>query len=281
MSSAHAHAQQPKSKKIQKVVTDSTILYLRQIKALAVLTFRELIREKILWSSFAFGLLSVALAFLVSKLSFAEQARIALTFGLTSISLIGGLISIVMGSALIAKEIQNRIHFSVLTKPIWRWQYVVGRTLGLYGILILNSVLMTLILLGVFYLSGGQIKVAIFKSLILQIVEFGVLATIASIFSVFSTATLGAIITSGVWVMGHAMEDLQIMSTKIEPYFLRPVLKFVTDVFPDLTRFDVKAQVAHHLPLEWTYILQTSAYGLSYMVFALAIACTIFSRKEL
>ena len=256
-------------------------IYLRQIKAIAVVTFHELIREKVLWSSFMFGLLSVALAFLVSRMSFAEQARIALTFGLTSISLIGGILSMVMGSALIAREIQHRTHFSVLTKPIFRFQYVIGRTAGLFAILALNAAIMTAILLIIFKFAGGQIQISIFKSLVLQVTEFGVLASIATIFTVFTTATLSAILTSGVWVMGHAMEDLKILADKFEPYFLRPVLKLITEVAPDLTRFDVKAQVAHQLPLTGQYVLETIAYGASYIIFSLVISCVIFSRKEL
>lgn len=252
-----------------------------QVRAIAVITFHELLREKVLWSSFVFAILSVGLAYAVSQLSFAENARIALGFGLTSVSIVGGLISIVMGSGLIAKEVQNRTLYLVLTKSIWRWQFVVGRVLGLLGVLALNSVVMMVVLLITFVAVGGALNVDIAKSFVLQMTEFAVLASVACIFSAFSTATLAAIFSSGVWVIGHAMTDFRIVADKIEPYALRPVLGFVARVLPDLTRFDIKAQVAHQMPVTWTYLGVSVLYGLVYVAFAMTAACLIFRKRDL
>lgn len=254
---------------------------LRQITALSGMTFHELLREKILWSSFIFALLCVVLAYAVSRLSFAENARIALDFGLTSISLIGGLISVVMGAALIAKEVSHRTLYLVLTKAIWRWQFVVGRLMGLLGALAVNTTLMAVVLVGVYLLSGGQWSVSLIKSLLLQITEFGVLASMACIFSAFSTATLAAIFTSGIWVIGHAMSDFRVLAEKVDPSWLRPVLDVVGRVLPDLTRFDIKAQVSHQLPITWLYVGTTFFYGIAYILFAVSAACVIFSRRDL
>lgn len=253
----------------------------RQVSAIAAVTFQELIREKILWSSFLFGLLCVALAYLVSRLSFADNARIALDFGMAAISLVGGLISVVMGAVLVAKEVHNRTHYLVLTKPIWRWQFVLGRVAGLLGVLAVNAALMSAILVVVFLMSGGRLETSFFKCLALQVAEFGVLSAVACVFSVFTTSTLAAVFASGIWVAGHAMADIKILADKTEPYWMRPLLKTVSEIFPDLTRFDVKAEVSHSLPITWGYFAGTAAYGLAYMVFALALACLIFSRKEL
>lgn len=252
-----------------------------QVRAIAIITFHELLREKVLWSSFVFAVLSVGLAYAVSQLSFAENARIALDFGLTSVSIVGGLISIVMGAGLIAKEVQNRTLYLVLTKSIWRWQFVVGRLLGLLGVLTLNSLVMMLILIVTFVAVGGKLNVDIAKSFVLQMTEFAVLASVACIFSAFSTATLAAIFSSGVWVIGHAMTDFRIVADKIEPYALRPVLGFIARVLPDLTRFDIKAQVAHQMPVTWTYMSVSVLYGLFYVAFAMTAACLIFRKRDL
>ncbi|MEW6056514.1 MAG: ABC transporter permease subunit [Bdellovibrionota bacterium] len=253
----------------------------RQVAAISYMTFQELLREKILWSSFVFGLLCVGLAYAASQLSYTDNARIALDFGLTSVSLVGGLISIIMGSVLIAKEVQNRTLYLILTKSVWRSQFVVGRLIGLLGILSLNTLIMVGISVVVFLFTGGDLGSLLVKSLFLQVTEFGVLAAIACIFSVFSTATLAAIFSSGVWVIGHAMTDLKALSSRIEPEFMRPVLGLITNLLPDLTRFDIKAHVAHDLPVTWTYIAVTMGYGFVYIVFALAAACLIFRKRDL
>lgn len=254
---------------------------IKQVYAIATVTFQELLREKVLWSAFVFAVLCVALSYAVSQLSFVDNGRIALDFGLTAISVVGGLISVIMGANLIAKEVQNRTLYLVLAKSIWRWQFVIGRFAGLLGVLLVNASIMTLIALGAVKAAQGQIESAVLKSLILQVVEFGVLASTACVFSAFSTATLAGIFASGVWVIGHAMSDLRIMTQRIEPVALRPLLEVVTRILPDLTRFDVKAEVAHGLPILWSYTGMSVAYGAAYIVFALSAACLIFIRRDL
>lgn len=254
---------------------------LRQILAISVVTFHELIREKILWSAFVFALLCIGLSFSISQLSFIDQSRVALDFGLAAVSIIGGLISVIMGAALIAKEVQNRTLYLVLTKSIWRWQFVVGRFLGLSAILVLNALLMTVVVVAVVNLTDGKVDSAVAQSLLLQVTEFGVLAAMACIFSAFSTPTLAAIFASGIWVIGHAMTDLRILANRIEPVFLRPVLGVISRLLPDLTRFDIKAEVAHGIPVTWTYTGVSMAYGMAFIVFALVVSCVVFLRRDL
>jgi ABC-type transport system involved in multi-copper enzyme maturation permease subunit len=253
----------------------------RQIGAIAWVTFHELLREKVLWSAFVFALFCVGLAYSVSQLSFAENARIALDFGLASVSIVGGLISVIMGATLIAKEVQNRTLYLVLTKSIWRWQFVAGKFIGLLGVLIVNATIMTVTLLLVYWLAGGGANSVLFKSLLLQITEFGVLAATACVFSALSTTTLSAILASGVWVIGHAMADLRLLAQKIEPAFLRPILDIVSRILPDLTRFDIKAEVAHELPVSWGYAITCMGYGVAFILFALTVSCVAFSKRDL
>lgn len=254
---------------------------LRQTSAIGWLTFQELLREKVLWSSFLFAFVSIGLAYSVSQLSFTDNARIALDFGLASVSVVGNLISIIMGSNLIAREVQNRTLYLVLTKPVARWQFVIGRVAGLMGIIGLNAVLMIAVVMGVIATVGGSLNPDFFKSLLLQLIEFGVLASLACIFSAFSTATMAAIMTSGFWVIGHAMGDVRVLSRKIEPAFMQPVLDLVSRVLPDLTRFDVKAEISHQLPVLWSYTASSALYGLAYIVFALVVACVVFHGRDL
>lgn len=254
---------------------------MKQIAAIATITFHELIREKILWSAVVFAILCVGLAYAVSALSFTENARIALDFGLTSVSLVGGVISSVMGASLIAREVQNRTLYLILTKAIWRWQFVIGRLLGLLLVLALNSILMISIALGIYLLSGGQLHESFFQSFLLQFFEFGILASVASIFSSFSTTTLAAICTLGVWIIGHAMSGFKVIAEKIADGVTHGLAQLLVYILPDLTKFDIKSQVSHDLPVTWLYTLVTCAYGTLYIAFALAAACIVFSRRDL
>jgi ABC-type transport system involved in multi-copper enzyme maturation permease subunit len=270
-----------KTKKKRLGPVPPLLLLGRQTFAIAAVTFQELLREKVLWSALVFAFLCVGLAYAVSQLSFADNARIALDFGLASISIVGGLISIIMGAALIAKEIHNRTLYVVLTKSVWRWQFVLGRFGGLVGVLSVNALLMALVLLVVQHVAGGSPDASLVKSLLLQVTEFAVLAATACMFSALSTATLAAIFSAGIWVIGHANADLKILASKIEPVVLRPVLDFVARALPDLARFDIKAEVSHQLPVTWAYVTTGMAYGCFYAAFALTAACLIFMRRDL
>lgn len=253
----------------------------RQVFAIASVTFKELLREKILWSAILFAVLCVALSIAVSQLSFNEQSRIALDFGITSVSIIGGLISVIMGASLIAKEVHHRTLYLVLTKAVWRWQFVLGKFLGLLALISLNSLMISAIAVGIYLATDGVYHTAILQNWLLQMVEFAVLSSVACVFSAFSTVTLSAIVTSGIWIIGHAMADFQALIPKIEPEFIRPALHVVARILPDLTRFDIKAQVSHFLPVTWSYTLISIAYGSLYVAFALAASCFIFSRRDL
>lgn len=255
--------------------------YRVQIGAISKVTFQEIVREKILYSALLFGVLCVGLAFFVSRLSFADNARIALDFGLTSIAIVGGLISVVMGSTLVAKELVNRTHFLVLTKPIERWQFILGRYLGLLAVMCLNSLIMLGVLIFVMLVSGVIPRFDLFLALFLQLSEFAILIAIALVFSVLSTSTLAAVMTSGIWVIGHAMGDLRILSNKIEPYSLRPILRAIVFLLPDLDRFDVKALVSHQIPIRIGFFSVSTSYALIYVAFALSISSFLFKRKEL
>ncbi len=276
----HLHTKQPHVLLAYRKKFGSRII-VNQIAAISKVTFHELIREKILWSSMAFGILAVILSIVVTQLSYTDNARIALDFGMTSIAIIGGIISIMMGSALVTKELQNRTHFIVLTKPVFRWQFIIGRWLGLFEVLVLNSTIMCFMMLLIFWQLGGVFTWELFQCLLLLIVEFGVLASVASIFSTFTTTTLASIITAGIWLVGHAMEEVKIVSRKMEQPWLQNTFTYVTEALPDLTRFDIKMQVSHMLPISDAMVLSSVAYGLAYMGFALIIACFIFSKKEL
>lgn len=256
-------------------------IIVNQIGAISKVTFHELLREKILWSSMAFGILAVILSVVVSRLSYTDNARLALDFGMTSIAIVGAIIAIMMGSSLVAKELQHRTHFIVLTKPVFRWQFIVGRWLGLIEVITLNSAIMFLIMLSIFWQFDGKFTFDLFQCLVLILVEFGVLAAVASIFSTFTTTTLSAIITIGIWISGHAMENLKIMARKVDQEWLQYVLAGVTETLPDLTRFDIKMSVSHMIPVSFSMVSASFVYGIAYMFFALLVSCIIFSNKEL
>jgi ABC-type transport system involved in multi-copper enzyme maturation permease subunit len=253
----------------------------QQLKAVIDITTKELFREKLLYSALFFGVLAVGLAVLISNLSFIDNQRIALDFGLTSISLIGGLLCIVVGGALIAREVRSKVHILILAKPINRSLYLIGKYIGFIKVLAVNTLIMLIVLYLILFFQGKSFDFQIIFAYMGMILEFMILTAIAVLFSSFSSAMLSSFMTAGVWIIGHAMSDIKILSNKIEPYFLRPVLKGVSVMLPDFNFFDYKPLVSHGVPIPFSDVFLAFLYAVLYVVFCLLISILIFIRREL
>lgn len=254
---------------------------LKQILAIAAVTFREILREKVLWSTMVFAFLLVALSLAVAQLSIYEPGRIALDFGSAAVGLAGGLLAVVVGGSLISREVKERTLYLVLTKSIWRWQFVVGKFLGLFGVLILNASLMYAVLALVFFASGGGFHVNFIYSALMQYGEFLVLASIGVFFSCFSTSMLASIFAGCLWIIGHAMDDVRLAFARISMDALRKGALLFAKVLPDLTVFDIKAQLSHGVPVAFSQVAMAMAYSGLFAAFMVCAGCFAFSKRDL
>lgn len=254
---------------------------LRQTSAISIITFKELIREKILWSTFVFAIALVALSFAVAQLSVYEPERIALDFGAAAIGLIGSLLSIIVGGSIIQKEMKERTLYLILTKSVWRWQFILGKIFGLFAVVFLNTMLMYGVLSLVVVGAGGAIKINYFINVLLQFCEFTVLACVSVFFSCFTTAVLAGVFTTGIWLIGHAMDDVVLAVQKISIPGLRQLFQAGIKILPDLTIFDIKTQLSHNIPVAGSYVAQCLIYAFIFSVFVTAASCLIFSKRDL
>ncbi len=253
----------------------------RPVFIIGKLTFAGMLREKLLWSAFVFIILCLGLSVAISKLNFAEQSRVILDFGLTAISIVGGVMAIILGSSMISHEVDDRTAYLLVSKPLKRWQYILGKFTGVFMVLVVNSLLLFLFLLVIYLFNDGELRISLFQTLFLQFLEFGILIAIANIFSSFSTTAFAAAVSSGVWVIGHAMKDLKLVIDKVEPVWFRPPLNTIAMALPDLSGLNLKSFAAHGIVVEWSYIFSHTLYALLYILFALTLTCTIFSRRDI
>jgi hypothetical protein len=254
---------------------------LLQIIAIAAVTASELFREKILWMTVVFAVMLVALSFAVAELSIYEPWRIALDFGTAAIFISASLLAIVVGGVLISREVKDRTLYLILSKSVWRWQFVVGKMLGLHFVILINALAMNLVLLSIFMMSGGQFHINILYNFALQIAEFVMLATVACFFSTFSTAMLSSIFTAGLWLIGHAMDDVRIAIERMRTLWLKDIMGYLIKVFPDFTVFDIKPELSHGIPVVYSQVLFSILYAFIFVTFVAFFACTVFSKRDL
>jgi ABC-type transport system involved in multi-copper enzyme maturation permease subunit len=253
---------------------------MQAISVIARNTFREYLRDKILYNLLFFAVLLIGGSVLLGALTIAEQEKIVTDMGLAAINLIGVIISIFVGIGLVSKEIERRTTYTILARPITRAEFVLGKYLGLASIITVNILVMFAMFLATLWLSGSSVHGALGEAVLLILIETLLITAIAMFFSTFSSSTLSATITIGLYVMGHLTSDLKGIAEKSHNQVTQAVMTGLYYLCPNLELLNVKGQAASGEFVGSVYILTASAYGLLYAGLLLTGACVIFQRRD-
>lgn len=255
---------------------------------IAINTFKESVRDKILYNLLFFALLLITASILFATLTVGEQSKIIIDMGLASINIFGVLISIFLGIGLISKEIEKRTIYTIIAKPVHRYQFLTGKYLGLLLTVIVNTVIMSIglylvIMFHEFKWGHGiiNVNVEIWKAIYLMFIEFMVITAIAILFSTFlSSSTLSAIFVIAAYIIGHLTEDIKLMGDKVANLPLKVVINFFYYFLPNLDNFNVKGRVVYGLEVSPYYIFSVTLYGLLYITCILLFAGIIFQKRD-
>ncbi|MDH4088069.1 MAG: ABC transporter permease [Nitrospira sp.] len=250
-----------------------------RILSIAVNTFRENLREKLLYNLLFFALLMIGSSILLSRITLGDYHRLILDLGLASINLFGVLIAIFVGIGLVSKEVDRKTIYTIVSKPIPRYEFLLGKYCGLVITLFANTIVMVVGLLIVLQVMDVPITSLVFKSLALIFLELMVITAVAVLFSTFTSATLSAIFTLAVYMIGHLSGDLKEFSKKLDEVS-QMVVNAIYYTLPNLERFNLKGHVIHHLDFGMADMALTLAYGLTYAAFLLLLASIVFQRRD-
>ncbi|MGZ8405638.1 MAG: ABC transporter permease, partial [Nitrospira sp.] len=187
-----------------------------RILSIAINTLRENLRDKLLYNLLFFALLMIGSSILLSRITLGDHHRLILDLGLASINLFGVLIAIFVGIGLVSKEVDRKTIYTIVSKPIPRYEFLLGKYCGLVITLFANTVVMVVGLLIVLQVMDVPITSLVFKSLVLIFLELMVITAVAVLFSTFTSATLSAIFTLAVYVIGHLSGDLKEFAKKLD-----------------------------------------------------------------
>jgi hypothetical protein len=249
------------------------------IAAIALNTFREGIRDRILYLLLAFALLIIGASRFVSLLTVGDESKIIKDLGLSAISLFGLLTAVFVGVSLVFKEIEKRTVLTLLAKPVSRWQFVAGKYAGLLAVLGLNVVLMSAVLAGIL-LFRGESPLPLLPAELLILVELALITAFAILFSSFSNPVLSAVGTAAVYVAGHLSWSFDLLKKRLPPGAGRALCDALHAAIPNLDRLDLKAAAVHALPLPPGEPLWAGLYGVAYSVAVLVVASWLFGRRD-
>jgi ABC-type transport system involved in multi-copper enzyme maturation permease subunit len=261
--------------------------------AIAVNVFRESVRDKILYNLVLFAILMIGASYVIGQLTAGQDVKIIKDLGLAATTLFGLFIAVFIGIGLVSKEVERRSIYSILAKPIHRYQFVVGKYAGLVLTLVVNILVMAAALYAVLaYMRWGiepsierawdapALDPALMTAVLLILLELMLVTAIALFFSTFSTPLLSAAFTFGITIAGHFSSDLRSLQDVVESRVAQTIARGAYWVLPNLAPFDVKAQVVHGQHVPAGYVALVAAYGVVYIGILLVIATFVFSRRD-
>ncbi len=253
---------------------------MNKVQAIALNTFKEAVRDRILYAILAFAIAMIASTLALAAIGVGSGPKIVRDVGLGFISIFGVLIAVFIGIGLVHKEIDRRTIYTIISKPIHRWQFILGKYLGLVLTLFVNVAVMTGALMVLIFFGEGVWDVRLIAASAMIFLELMVITGIAVLFSSFSTPALSAIFTLSFFAIGRLLEDVMLFGQLYAGPLGRTVIRGIYYVVPNLGRFNINDQVVHGLPLGEVVSGMTILYGLLYILALLSLTAVIFQRRD-
>ncbi len=260
---------------------------MNRVFAIAQNTFREAVRNKILYALLVFGIGVILFALPLGQLSLSEQARVTRDVGLAGIELFGVLIAVFTGVNLVYKEIERKTIFALVPKPLHRFEFILGKYFGILFTLALMVVVMTAILLLVLLVQDVSLESSLVRAIAMLFVELMVVTAMAVFFSSFSTPFLSGLFTLVLWIIGLLMDTLNVLIKKL-PGASQQAGRAILRLLPDLHMFYVSGSMLNGKWVSvhsgeyvyWSYVATAAGYGVCYAACVLLLSMWIFSRRD-
>ena len=255
----------------------------RRVWAIALNTFRESVRDRVLYNLILFVLILVAAAVFVSDLSLDMESQFTAALGLSAMLVFGALITIFIGVALVYKEIDKRTIYSLISKPVHRHEFIIGKYAGLCLTLLVNSAVMVLgTELALLYVNGKFVPLhcAVLAASFLVYLELALLVAVALMFSSFTTPMLAALFSFAAYVIGHFSRDLLDMAALSSSTATRIVLTALYYVLPNLSNFGFITEASHGRIVPFRIAVSATVYAIVYVGILLSAAVLIFQKRN-
>lgn len=254
---------------------------MRRVAAIAHNTFRESIRDKVLYVLLFFEAVSILGAKALGWISVGQDVKIVKDISLASVSLFGVLIAIFVGTSLVYKEIDKRTLYTIVSQPLHRYEFVLGKYFGLMALLALTTAIMGVSSALYIVLLGGEVDLVFWTAIVLTYWKLLLVTAFAVLMSSLSSPILGAIIVFCLYVFGHATGVFHDLPPQFDGTHAKTILEAVYYIIPNLSNFDIRSEAANGVPVDPLYVLWVLGYGTAYTALMLILAGLAFQEKDL
>ena len=252
-----------------------------QVWAIARNTFRESVRSRIFYILLAFAVSLLVFSYVLGFLAAGVIRKMVLDVGLSTISYFSALTAIFVGIGLVYQEVEKKTIYNILSKPVSRTRFILGRYAGLLLVLLVNLAAMTAVLsLVLFFVEGFTARVLAAAACIY--LELMVLTAVAVFFSSVASPVVSALCTAAFYVIGHTSSALpEVLLPQVESVFGRKVIVLLYHVLPDLNMLSITDLVAHDIPVAPGFTPRATLYTLLFVVILLSASALSFRRRDL
>lgn len=253
---------------------------MNKVFAISLNTFKESIRDRVLFSITILGLLLIAASKIFIPISIGQAHKIIKDFGIGLIEIFSVLIVILIGTRILYQELERKTIYSIISKPVRDWEFVFGKFLGLYYLIIVIQFFIFIIFFAFTRLYLGSIDWYLLNVLYFYLLEFLLLNAVAVFLSCFTTPITAGIITLLLFFIGQLTHYLKELVVVMNMPDLNAIVNFLYFILPNFSVFNVKASVVYHLPISINSYLLAFSYSILYSMILLIISSFLYSLKE-
>jgi ABC-type transport system involved in multi-copper enzyme maturation permease subunit len=265
-------------------ITATRPKFISVVRSVGWVTFLEVVRDKVLYSFLVLAFLLLGIALLASKLTFVRADRVILNFGMTAVHLSCVMVALFTGAGAIGREFERRTIFVALSRPISRFEFTVGKYLGLGLVQVANWALLSLcyvlILATIGKQFGQEMSSSLAWGLILVLSEALVMTAAALMLSTFTTTSIASMLSIGLYLVGTNVSQIRLISARTRNPFSAGALNTLANVLPNFENFNLGFKVTYGLPTPFGYGAGNFLYGLLFAAYFVTLAGILIYHRE-
>lgn len=255
---------------------------LNRVVTIATNTFREAVRDRVLYNLVVFVLLITGCAVFLGELTAGQEARTIVNIGLSAMLLFGVFIAIFVGVGLVSKEIEKKTLYAVFSKPVGRGEFIVGKYLGLCLTLLVNVAVMGLgVSLALLFIGGGSLAWTIWGAVALTFLQLAIVTAVAVLFSSFSSPALSSLLTFLVFIIGNFSSSLRDFADNLGSAAAKYLFGAIYYILPNLSFYSFATPAAYGKVPDTATFMYALIYAALYSTILLSITVLIFRRRNL
>lgn len=245
-------------------------------------TYKESVRNKFLYGAIFLIALVFSVASFLGSVSIGSRKDVIIDFGVFTLSFFCSILSIINGVTLFNKELKHKTIYNILSKPVTRGEFVIGKFFGLFFCSLALLLLITLGIFFIIYFLENELYFNILLASYFSALELSIICAFVILFSTFSTSPfLPGFLSFSLYIIGHSLEYLMSLLVLGDSSINSSMVNTIFWILPDLSLFNLSKNLIYNVPIDIQQIIQASIYGICYTAIVLFISCFIFQRKEI